>query len=172
MRVTTCAPLLPMPLPSILTVGLQLPAPCAAIQPGAGRHRCSWVSRKCSEHQEATPSRGLGTSAGNFAGTLGLRGGTGQWEYQVPPAPDQGWQREAGAGGIRSLEAKQLQKQREQLSPEQEGRGRQVPRKAQTLGLSLGCIFIWSRGCTDGLSIEFHLQHHQRLILYSLLILP
>lgn len=53
-----------------------------------------------------------------------------------------------------------------------EGRGREVPRKAQPLGLSLGCIFIRSRGCTDGLSIEFHLQHHQRLILYSLLILP
>lgn len=51
-------------------------------------------------------------------------------------------------------------------------RGREVPRKAQPLGLSLGCIFIRSRGCTDGLSIEFYLQHHQRLILYSLLILP
>jgi hypothetical protein len=53
-----------------------------------------------------------------------------------------------------------------------EERGREARRKAQPLGLSLGCIFIRSRGCTDGLSIEFHLQHHQRLILYSLLILP
>ena len=62
-------------------------------------------------------------------------------------------------------------REREARAGEEE-RGRQVPRKAQPLDLSLGCIFIRSRGCTDGLSIEFHLQHHQRLILYSLLILP
>ena len=98
------------------------------------------------------------------------RGKMAKWECREPeqtgPGRKEGWGQEAVGGKINRFRG------REKLCAGGEERGREVPRKAQPLGLSLGCIFIRSRGCTDGLSIEFHLQHHQRLILYSLLILP